>query len=427
MVHAITSECGPDSKANCSRVSKMWNANVGWSREEAYQKFINACKHGHIELVRQSIRHPKFDPSEGFDVAVANGQAQIVSLLLDDPRVIIHSSTFNTAVEKGHVDVVKLFLGHPLIQLTNAHLNWALNIAVRYHHIDVATLFLNHPRFSPTSHDILSDAVSVKDPDMVKLLLRDGRFDPSYDDNHALVEAARVGHTEIFNLLMNDVRLVDPAGRGRRNRALVTAAQFGHIEIVDILLRDPRINPSELALDFALSEAVRYEHADVAARLLKHPRVTVTDEAIEIAVRNNDLDMVQLFSKDVRNMKTAFWMALTTYRDDIIELLLKDPQRNPLHGDNRELRTAIQWNLSRIASLLLQSPWVDPSANSNEAIRMAAALGKTKLVKLLLAHPRVDPTAKNNEALRKANANGHDDVVQLLLANSPGAWPTFGI
>ncbi|UCG51380.1 MAG: ankyrin repeat domain-containing protein, partial [Candidatus Latescibacterota bacterium] len=105
--------------------------------------------------------------------------------------------------------------------------------------------------------------------EIVKLLLKGKRVDPSARDNEAILYAAQFGHTEIVELLLKDPR-VDPSAN--RNAAIRRAAENGHVGIVELLLKDPRVDPSARDNE-AIQRAAFSGHLEVVELLLKHPDV----------------------------------------------------------------------------------------------------------------------------------------------------------
>ena len=77
--------------------------------------------------------------------------------------------------------------------------------------------------------------------DIIKLLLKDERFDPSENRNQAIQQAVSRGYFNIVKLLLKDKR-VDPSER--ENHSIRSASYNGYLNIVKLLLQDERVNPS---------------------------------------------------------------------------------------------------------------------------------------------------------------------------------------
>jgi len=81
------------------------------------EEFIEACKNGHVDVVRVLLSNTQVDPSRYGNCAIRraseHGHKEVVRLLLSDTRVD-PSSWCNAAIRwaayKGHLDVIRLLL-----------------------------------------------------------------------------------------------------------------------------------------------------------------------------------------------------------------------------------------------------------------------------------------------------------------------------
>jgi ankyrin repeat protein len=140
--------------------------------------------------------------------------------------------------------------------------------------------------------------------DVIEILAKDQRIDPSADDNSAIREASGNGHTEVVELLLNDPR-VDPSASD--NDAIRWASGEGQTAVVELLLNDPRVDPSA-----NVNEAIRWASG---------------------------------------NGRTA-----------VVELLLNDPRVDPNACNNDAIREASRAGHTEVVKLLINDPRVDPSA-----------------------------------------------------------------
>jgi ankyrin repeat protein len=221
-------------------------------------------------------------------------------------------------------------------------------------------------------------------------------YDPSDDDNLAIIYAVDYGGVKITQLLLKDSR-VDPSAQN--NEAVIIAVENGYLYITKLLLEDPRVDPSAQDNRAIISAAAKYGYVDIVELLLKYPRVDPSSNnniAIISAARNGNVDMVRL--------------------------LLKDPRVDPSAQDNRAIiSAAVEYGYVDIVELLLKDPRVDPSSNNNIAIISAARNGNVDMVRLLLKDPRV--TADPNvfyEIFYAAIEGISFKTVEFLLAY-PGA------
>lgn len=105
-------------------------------------------------------------------------------------------------------------------------------------------------------------------PQILSILLADEkkRFDPSLDDNLALMNTIYFHNNNLLAILLADSR-VNPAVRD--NAPIRLSSGFGNTEAVRLLLESPRVNPSacgNAAMFCALAEG----HSDIVKLLLPH-------------------------------------------------------------------------------------------------------------------------------------------------------------
>ncbi|KAI9328069.1 hypothetical protein BDR26DRAFT_874541 [Obelidium mucronatum] len=103
---------------------------------------------------------------------------------------------------------------------------------------------------------------------------------------------------------------------------------------------------------------------------------------------------------------------------EMVSMLLKDPNVNPLARGGAAIRIASQNGHVEVIKVLLADERVHPGVNDNYSIRLAAQNGHLEVCKLLLQDPRVDPKAQNCAAVISATTNGHFEVARLLLSHS---------
>lgn len=104
---------------------------------------------------------------------------------------------------------------------------------------------------------------------IVKLLLEDGRSDPSVFLQVCVKYACENGYSKILQLLLKDER-VDPSDDN--SYALTLAAENGHYTCVKILLKDSRINPSINDCESLIKASLNY-HWNIVSLIVKDKRV----------------------------------------------------------------------------------------------------------------------------------------------------------
>ena len=95
-------------------------------------------------------------------------------------------------------------------------------------------------------YDNMVDVFCYDDIENVKLLLACERFDPSFNNNIAIISASMIGRKDIVELLMKDSR-VDPSAKD--NKPILAALKRNHVKVAKVLLKDPRVKipiPSKL-------------------------------------------------------------------------------------------------------------------------------------------------------------------------------------
>ncbi|KAJ3132834.1 hypothetical protein HK100_004929 [Physocladia obscura] len=137
---------------------------------------------------------------------------------------------------RGHLRVVKLLLTLESVNPRDCE-NCAIFSAAREGHADVVALLLKYvdPRVGwQGKYTPLFAAIYNNRPEVVKLLLGDGRVDPRWNEDFAIGKACELGHLEIVRILLQDKRVV--AGFNEVRIACVNA-QF---HVVKLLLIDAR-------------------------------------------------------------------------------------------------------------------------------------------------------------------------------------------
>jgi len=206
--------------------------------------FIKAVKNGDLEKVKSLLLviNPSRNDNKAIRYASSNGHAEVVKLLLADPRVdpsVYDNYSIRYASLNDHVEVVKLLLADPRVD-PSVNDNYAIQSASRNGHIEVVKLLLSDPRVDPSLYDNESIRCTSSNghTEIVKLLLADARVDPSAVLNYSIRSASLNGHVEVIKALLNDPR-VNPSIDD--NWAIRSASINGNVEIVKLLLSDSRV------------------------------------------------------------------------------------------------------------------------------------------------------------------------------------------
>lgn len=110
-----------------------------------------------------------------------------------------------------------------------------VGLLLKYNKVDIFAKMENDPNVFDVSPMLL--AIENNHIEVVKLLLKDDRFDPVVDNNYAIRKASEHGHVEVVKLLLQDPR-VDPTVDN--NYTIKYASKNGYVEVVKLLLQDSR-------------------------------------------------------------------------------------------------------------------------------------------------------------------------------------------
>ncbi|KAI8891883.1 hypothetical protein BC833DRAFT_626368 [Globomyces pollinis-pini] len=157
---------------------------------------------------------------------------------------------FEYAIDKNLVDVVKVLLEDGRSDPSTNN-NYAIQLTSAYGFTDIVRMLLDDQRVVPSSEDNQSirQASEYGYPDIVKMLLNDERVDPSADDNSAIKLAAEGGHMDTVKVLLQDVR-VDPSADD--NYAIKYASENGYTEVVILLLNNERFRIDNETINYIL-------------------------------------------------------------------------------------------------------------------------------------------------------------------------------
>eukprot|EP01117_Protostelium_nocturnum_P001235 TRINITY_DN11559_c0_g1_i1.p1 TRINITY_DN11559_c0_g1~~TRINITY_DN11559_c0_g1_i1.p1 ORF type:complete len:205 (+),score=41.51 TRINITY_DN11559_c0_g1_i1:488-1102(+) len=158
-----------------------------------------------------------------------------------------------TAIQLGHVEVARRLMKEPLIDPSFKDAR-ALQEAARRGQTSVVSLILSCPRMetffsSSTSKDLpIRLACHANKPQVLSLLLLDGRSDPTVYNNELVERAAEEQKHEILEILLNHPK-VDP---GILDRApLKWALHNNDIKAINLLLNHPKSRATKSLVDSA--------------------------------------------------------------------------------------------------------------------------------------------------------------------------------
>ncbi|KAI5850265.1 ankyrin repeat-containing domain protein [Morchella snyderi] len=263
----------------------------------------------------------------------------------------------------------------------------------------------------------------------------------------ALQAAAKEGHLETVNLLLNRKGGVNaPAGRYGRT-ALQAAAEGGHLDIVERLLQEKADVNAAAAYSSgrtALQGAAEGGHLDIVERLLQEKAdvnaaaaYSSGRTALQAAAEGGHLDIVERLLQEKADVnaavagdsgRTALQAAAEGGHLDIVERLLQEKADVNAAAVRHRGRTALQaaaegGHLDIVERLLQEKADVNAAAadysSGRTALQAAAEGGHLDIVERLLQE-KADVNAAAAErsgrtALQAAAEGGHLDIVERLL------------
>jgi hypothetical protein len=223
----------------------------------------------------QEARHAfRYEP---FEWAIWNGRADMIRLLLLDPRIaasVDYNSIFTTFAVQGYVELINLFITDPRVDPA-VNNNRAIRYAAGSGRLNVVERLLQDRRVNPndendSEYSAIVRASASGHVEVVARLLEDPRVIPAIEDNQAVIVASAEGHLEVVKLLLAYHNPAHPEWRvdpsSFNNWALIMAARNGHAHVVDFLLKDDRVAPTDFN-HAALTQADANDQVEVVALL----------------------------------------------------------------------------------------------------------------------------------------------------------------
>ena len=209
---------------NPDALKVLLDANVLDVAADGQALFVQACEKGYETLVGMLLNHPDVDPTGqdnlGFCKAAAHGHLAIVKLLLKNVGPIAcNNGPLQAAVRECQPDVVEVLLKDERVTPTTEALDF-----YRWFHV-MADSEDNH----------------AKQARILKMLLDDGRYDPTYNDQATLVSACTYGRADLVKLFLADNR-IDPSLNDSKSLERAMYNIMGGI--VAALLADGRADPT---------------------------------------------------------------------------------------------------------------------------------------------------------------------------------------
>lgn len=142
----------------------------------------------------------------------------------------------------NNIDVLTYIMNHKSFIINTQNSNLSRNIiknSMIFNNLNLLKMYLNDKSLNLSDHEyLLKNACNQSFPEAVKLILDDGRIDPSFNNNICLVNLTYNRDYDILKILLQDKR-VDPSFDN--NKLLKRLLDFNNKGFIKILLKDSRV------------------------------------------------------------------------------------------------------------------------------------------------------------------------------------------
>ncbi|KAI9334953.1 hypothetical protein BDR26DRAFT_920701 [Obelidium mucronatum] len=279
-----------------------------------------------VEFVEKILKDSRMDGAKSFlglysmQYAVANGHLAVVRCMMEDPRIQTleqeSNKAFCRAISQNYPNwpIARYFVGldgfDPSVRNYIAFLacssgDRVQNVSIMRIQADTLMLYSccwkmgGQTLVTLINERCLSDVMYDGFIEVVRLLLTDGRIDPSANENAAVVFAVQNQSLELLRLLLANPRVVDPFENENGSRVIQIAVKSRNLEILNELLLDDRLNPETSTWKQAMRWAATGSDVSIMKRLLSDFRV---DPLHLILQANVDwfLEVADILSQDPR-------------------------------------------------------------------------------------------------------------------------------
>ncbi len=348
---------------------------------------------------------------------------------LVDPKTGARLTVLTYAIRIGNAEFVSQLLVR--VDPGVSH-NLALMLACRNGNLEIVNVLLADPRVNPNDRcntdgeglkTAIICAVEENRTDVLRSLLNDGRCDPTWNRQYALLYADSVG---CVRLLLDDDRIV-PVLEGFSTYEvfpwLVRACNHQNLPILEIYLRNARIMNRIRAGRFAghslFTESWYNKSYNIAERLLQTGLFRVGRDEMIKSCKDDDYRMVEILTRyGIDPFEYGFAIAVFQGSVQVVQRLLLDPG-NPKDSTifYRFFKTELKKESIETLFLLLDDEGFDPSIENHRALTTAIRYPtRTKAFKLFLEHPKVSTKEGLEMALEEARYCEKDDFVQIIQA-----------
>ncbi|KAI8902098.1 hypothetical protein BC833DRAFT_617067 [Globomyces pollinis-pini] len=263
------------------------------------------------DRLQRLANHGYFDIVENYLKKFYNGQCCLT--LTNESKHAI----FYFAVKGNCKSIVNIILGDSSFNPTDYTTDSKLTLTPTTHHTKFSTLT------KVNNHIVTSSCLGYDD--ILKILLIDGRIDPTVFGNFCIRQCSQQGFTSCVELLLGDGR-VDPSDEN--NEAICQASRFGHDKVVELLLSHSSVNPA-VSNNLPIRWASEKGHLNCISLLMKDNRVDPSakdNEALNEAIRYNHWDCVDTLMSDPRVSESESGMWLRNQYQTYHQLMEVDSQ-----------------------------------------------------------------------------------------------------
>lgn len=239
---------------NCSKISFYL---VHYIRDEETAKFV---------YDRSTKDFP--NPKKHFTFWIKRGMISYVLWALQDPSLYPTRKDLEIAVENGDIPITKILLKDKRVNLKDTN---ALLIASNRCQPEILFILLQDERLKPNFF-ILEKSVLNQCKENTHLLLKDGRIDPTTNNNQLITETIRNNYSYMTKILLQDERV----HKSINHNVLMTSIHSNNSAILQLILENPYIDPGGNNND-ALRTTIYYQDNEMIQMLLNHPRINITE------------------------------------------------------------------------------------------------------------------------------------------------------
>ncbi|KAJ3308563.1 hypothetical protein HDV04_001150 [Boothiomyces sp. JEL0838] len=344
------------------------------------------------------------DVNNAFRFASAGGHFPLIKKLLQCDRVdlqLMKTNSFPILVSRGYFDIV-LYICERVEGCIDAR---CLRLAVNGGHYEMTRYFLQFIDPSLDNNYCIRSAIRNAHSDIVELLLNDVRVTPSSDGLKFAISKEYIG---ITRLLLNDSR-VEVDG------CLKLAVDVGNIDIVQMLMEHSYYKQSNSVvkeLGNSNPALCPFENVDENKKVATPFRQKKLEETPKYPTSPSGESEMNFSEKE---KDSALLLAIKKSDEHIFNLLLSDPSINPSLSNNAPIRAAINAQNMEMVTKLLQDSRVDPSEYSNYCLYLAIKLKNINILTILLKHPKVNPMFMENNAISLAVQSENIEILIALL------------